>query len=136
MRLAQIEIPPTEGDSESGVMTVFYFGPSAGSIDMNIDRWYGQFSQPDGRPTSEVATRESLRTESGMDVAFIDLTGTMLPSSMPGVPPSPEQPNSQLLGAIVLSPEGPYFFKATGPEKTLTQNRDTMVEFLQSLRTK
>ena len=50
MRLAQYRLP---GDGAGdAVLAVFHFGSNqGGSVDANIDRWYGQFSQPDGGDT-------------------------------------------------------------------------------------
>src|SRR5450432_1662762 len=43
----------TMGEAE---LVVYYFGEGgAGSADANIDRWLGQITQPDGRPTRDVA---------------------------------------------------------------------------------
>src|SRR5688500_16404032 len=44
--------PAVEGDKTDGRMTVMAAG---GSIDANVERWYGQFTQPDGSSTKERA---------------------------------------------------------------------------------
>ena len=38
---------------------------------------------------------------------------------MPGQSARNDKPNYRLLGAIVLTPDASYFFKLTGPEKTV-----------------
>src|SRR5450432_3402808 len=44
----EFAIPASKGDSADGRLTVMAAG---GGIDANIDRWYGQFTQPDGAST-------------------------------------------------------------------------------------
>lgn len=134
MRLAELSIPPSQGDSEEGLLTVFHFGPQGGTVDQNLDRWYGQFSQPDGAPSASRVIRESLRA-GDMDVAFVDLSGTMLPQNMTGAP-TPERTGWRLLGGIVSTPQGDYYFKATGPDRTMGENRERMADFLRALRWK
>src|SRR5579871_1932995 len=56
MRAATYKIPAAKGDPESGECGVFFFGSGqGGSVDANIQRWVGQFEQPDGKPSSSVA---------------------------------------------------------------------------------
>ena len=44
------------------------FGGGGGSVDANIQRWLGQMQQPDGRATSDVATKEA-KTINGLKVS-------------------------------------------------------------------
>ncbi len=46
----EFAIPAAEGDKADGRFTIMAAG---GSVDANIDRWYAQFSQPDGGSTKE-----------------------------------------------------------------------------------
>lgn len=132
MRLAQMRIPPSAGDAEPGELAVFHFGPEAGGVEQNLKRWFGQFSQPDGRDSREMAKVENLNV-AGMEAVLIDLSGTMEPTSMPGSTPTPKRPGWRMLAAIVKSAQGPVFFKATGPEKTMEENREAMKQFVLSL---
>jgi hypothetical protein len=118
MRRAQYEVPGADG---AGELTVFWFGAGqGGSIDANLERWYGQFTQPDGRPSSAVATRER-RTSHGLPVTITRVQGRFAGGgmAMPGAPPAAPHDNYALLGAIVETPSGPWFFKLTGPSSTL-----------------
>ena len=60
MRLLQIALPGTSGPDSDGELSVFYFGPSAGTVQMNINRWIGQFSQPDGSSSKDKAKTEEI----------------------------------------------------------------------------
>lgn len=69
---------------------MFWFGAGmGGSIENNLSRWYGQFAQPDGRPSASVATRET-RTVHGLNVTITRVQGRFAgggmgsPGSAPG----------------------------------------------------
>lgn len=133
MRLAQFKLPAAKGDAEPGEISVFFLGPAAGGVEANIQRWFGQFSQPDGEPTAEVAKRESL-TVNGMKATVVSFPGVMTGSGMPGMGGSRERQGWMNLSAIVETPNGPVFFKGTGPEKTMKAQEGTLKEFLKGLK--
>ena len=129
MRLAQASIPGTDG---LGQLAVFYFGPGGGGgVDANIERWIGQMEPEQGTQPS----RQSFETGNGYHVTWVDVTGTLLPSTM-GTGPAEAQPNSRLLGAVVEGPGGPWFFKATGPKDALGAERENFLEMLRSVKPK
>jgi hypothetical protein len=118
MRRAQYEIPGA-GPNTVGELTVFWFGAGqGGSIDSNLERWYGQFAQPDGRPSAAVATRET-RTSHGLTVTVTRVEGRFAGGGMPGAGTPTTHDGYALLAAIVETPNGPWFFKLTGPRATL-----------------
>lgn len=124
MRLAQAVIP---GDAGAGDMVIFYFGPGGGGgTEANIDRWIGQVEM-DGEPQ-----REEFTVGDGYEVTWVEVSGTLKPSTM-GSGPSEPQPDSGLIGAIVEGPGGPWFFKATGPSATLDAARDDIRTMLESI---
>ncbi len=126
MRIAQATIPGAGGPGE---LAVFYFGPGGGgSVDANIQRWIEQMESPE-QPKPEIFEANGYR------VTWIDIRGTLKPSMM-GAGPSTPQPNSRLLGAVVEGPGGPWFFKATGPDTTLTPERDAFLAMLKSVKPK
>lgn len=129
MRMAQASIP---GPGGPGQLAVFYFGPGGGGgAQDNIQRWIGQMEPEAG---AEPAIQE-LRTEHGFKVTWVEMVGTMLPSTM-GTGPDTAQPNSRLLGAVVEGPGGPWFFKATGPKDTLAAEREDFLAMLRNARPK
>jgi hypothetical protein len=126
MRLAQAAIPGAAGPGE---LAVFFFGPGGGGgVDANIQRWIEQMESPE-QPKPE--TFEA----NGYKVTWIDVRGTLKPSTMGSGPTTP-QPDSRLLGAVVEGPGGPWFFKATGPDATLGAQRDAFLAMLKSVRAK
>jgi hypothetical protein len=53
--------------------------------------------------------------------------------AMPGMPPSPTFEHGRLLAAIVQTPQGPWFFKMTGPDQTVAGARAAFETMLRSL---
>jgi hypothetical protein len=133
MRMAQWALPVAEGVEDEAKVLVFYFGPDAGSVEMNITRWMGQFENADGTAIGEDdATRETFMLND-MEVTQIMFTGTQKPSSMMGAPGSDKKPGWMFVSAIVMSPNGPWFFKCTGPEATVQKELGAFRQMLNSL---
>jgi len=127
MRMAQASIP---GDGGDGQLTVFYFGPGGGGgVDANIDRWVGQIELDPGT----LPRRIRMDLDGGLVAHWVEVEGTLKPSMM-GVGPTEPQPGSRLQGAVVEGPQGPWFFKATGPSSTLDAQRDAFFSMLRSLQ--
>ena len=134
MRRAQFALPRESGDSEDGELTVFYFGMGqGGSTDANISRWIGQVGQPDGS-SSRAKAKIRQSDVSGFRMTEVDVSGTLKASNMPGAPPRPERPGYRLLGAVLESPQGPWFFKVVGPEKTIGRWAESFRQFIASAR--
>lgn len=115
---------PGEGEAEvAGRMTVMGAG---GTVQANIDRWYGQFTQPDGSDTKDKATAKKINV-AGCAVTMVDITGTY--KDMPGGPfaggRAIERPEYRMLAAIIEVPDqGNYFLKFYGPAKTVAKHAD------------
>lgn len=117
MRKGQYRLPGPAGDAE---MAVFFFPGAGGSVDANLDRWYGQFKQPGGGQTKDKVVSES-KEVNGLKVTVVYVTGTYLKSrdgSMMGGPVD-EMANYAMRAAIVETANGPWFYKAVGPQKTI-----------------
>jgi hypothetical protein len=133
MRVAQFAVPRAAGDAADAELVVYYFGGSGGSVDANIERWLGQMQQPDGRPSSAVAKRES-RTIHGLKVALVDVSGTYIAEITPGATQRHNSPNFRLRAAVIDTPNGPYFIKLTGAAKTIAASEKAFEAFLASLK--
>ncbi len=120
MRVAQYVLPGEGDQAGDASLAVFYFGANqGGGLDANIERWYGQFSQPDGGSTKERAKRREQEVK-GMPVTLVDIRGTYGSGMGGGMGQSPKPLEGyRMLGAIVQAPKGSFFFKLTGPEKTV-----------------
>ncbi|MFM8290811.1 MAG: hypothetical protein ACKOC4_03810 [Planctomycetia bacterium] len=109
---------------QPGRMTVMGAG---GTVEANIDRWYGQFTQPDGAATKDKATTKKLEL-AGCKVTLVDIPGTYKDS--PGGPfaggAAVDRPDYRMLAAIVEAPDrrGNFFLKFYGPAKTVAAHAD------------
>ena len=130
MRKAQYRLPKADGDSEDGELAVFYFGGGGGGVQMNIDRWIGQFSKPDGSPVTDART--SHRTVHGIPLTIVDVTGTYV-GGMGSAETKPKT-DFRMLAAVAEAGNGPWFFKLTGPAKTVTRWEPSFRSFLDSIQ--
>lgn len=129
---------PAEGKGDEGAdlpagrMTVMGAG---GSIQANIDRWCGQFTQPDGGDTKVKATTKTFKV-AGATVTLVDIPGTYL--DQPGGPfaggKTIQRPSYRMLAGIVETPEaGNYFLKFYGPAVTVEKHADGFKKMLESM---
>lgn len=136
MRSAQFQIP-ADGGGEGGELVLFFFGKGqGGGVEQNLQRWYGQFQQPDGRPSSEAAV-VTIRTINGLKVTSVDVAGTYTATPMRGAAPGAGKPNYRMLAAVVEGEGGPWFFRASGPGAlmvTVKPQFDAMLESLEAHR--
>jgi hypothetical protein len=131
MRAATYYVPAAAGDSEEGECAVFI--NIGGGVQANVDRWIGQFEQPDGSASKSKAKTEA-KTINGLSVTMIDLTGTYKGGgAMMGAPTEPKK-GYRLLGAIVEGKSGPVYFKLTGPAKTIAAAQPDFQKMLASLK--
>ena len=109
--------------------TLAIFKNIGGSIDDNLERWSGQFGYL--LSDSEV----NIRTENinGMQVSIISIIGTYT-NRMAFSKPTQPKPNYRLLGAIVDTRDGLYYFKLTGPNTVITGKIEEFTRFIKSLR--
>ncbi|WP_208723239.1 hypothetical protein [Corallococcus llansteffanensis] len=120
MRAATYKVPAAKGDAEDAELAVFYFGAGqGGAVDANVKRWVAQFQKPDGKPVDpEKDAKTKQEKVNGMPVTTVEVKGTYAGGG-PMMGPSAPKPGFKLRGAIVEGPEGPLFYKLTGPEKTV-----------------
>lgn len=132
MRAATYITPPAKGDTEGAECAVFD-GGIGGGVQANIDRWIGQFEQPDGGSSASKA-KQSKETINGMTVTLVDLTGTYAGGGMAMGQPATKKSGYRLLGAIVEAPGGEVFFKMTGPAKTMAAAQADFQTMLKSVK--
>jgi hypothetical protein len=131
----EFEAPAAKGDEIAGRLTIMGAG---GDIKANIDRWYGQFLQPDGSDTKDRAKVEK-KTIGGNTVHMVDVAGTYKDS--PAGPfaggKTVNRENYRMLAAIIeTKAAGNYFVKFYGPKATIAENEKAFGELLQSLKVK
>ena len=131
MRKFQYGLLKVAGDGEDGELAVFYFGPGqGGSVEANIERWIGQISQPDGSSSKDKA-KTNKKQIGGMAVTLVDVSGTYSAGMMSNAPP---RQGYRMLAAVAETTEGPWFFKLTGPEKTIAKWSSGFDQFIASFK--
>jgi len=133
MRVAEFVLPRADGDIEDAQLVIYYFGGSGGSVEANLQRWVGQMQQPDGKPSSAVAKRET-RAVNGLSVTLLDVSGTYVAETAPGSTDRHNKPNFRLRAGVVETANGPYFLKLTGPAKTIAKWDRAFNQFVASLK--
>lgn len=127
----EFEIPGA-GDLPAGRMTVMGAG---GTVQANIDRWIGQFAQPDGGSTKDKTTTKQFKL-ADCTVTMVDIPGTY--KDMPGGPfaggKTVERPDYRMLAAIVETPAaGNYFLKFYGPAAIVAKHADGFRQMIEGI---
>lgn len=132
MRIAQYRLPKAATDTEDAALVLYYFGQGqGGSTAANVERWVGQMKQAEGSS----AKQESLEVN-GLKVTTVDVAGTYVAETAPGSGTFHNKPNYRLRGAVVETPNGNYFVKLVGPEKTVTQWNESFASYVKSFEFK
>ena len=78
MRAATYSIRPVTGDKAAAECAVYFFGAGlGGSVQDNLERWKGQFTGPNGKPSMAQVARRTVR---GLPVTTIDTSGEYSPA--------------------------------------------------------
>lgn len=130
MRKATYIVPRATGDTEDGELAVSYFGPGqGGSIEANVDRWVKQFKDV---PAERV--RREDRKVNGLRMHVVEVEGGTFNANSMGHGGEKLKKEYGLLGAIVEAPSGVYFFKLTGPKKTVSGAKKVFDNLLASVK--
>lgn len=130
---AELKIPRVDKDEQDGRLTIMGAG---GSIEANIERWKGQFVQPDGSDTAD-KTKVAKKEIGGQTVNLVDISGTFMDAV--GGPfsgkPKVERKNYRMLAAIIeTKKDGNYFVKFYGPKATIDKNAKHFKNMIMSLK--
>ncbi len=131
MRQAQYRLPKVSGDSEDAELAVFNFGSGGGSAQDNINRWIGQFQTANGGAANGVVTHREVH---GMAISIVDVSGTYMSPSGPMMSTTSPKLGFRMLAAVVETPSGPWFFKMTGPAKTVENWAKSFDTFIGSIQ--
>jgi hypothetical protein len=134
MRKAQYRLPRAQGDPEDAEMAVFYFGEGGGgSVQANIDRWTSQFEKsPGSSPAAKIPTTHKIAH--GIPLTILDISGAYTAPSMGSNAPSKRKEDFRMLAAVAEAKDGPWFFKLTGPSKTVAKWENSFQSFLDTIR--
>jgi hypothetical protein len=128
----EFAVAPVKGDEAEGRLTIMAAG---GGVDANIERWFGQFTQPDGGSTRDRAKVKQIKA-GGENVHLVDVSGTFKDQRGP-MAPAVERPKFRMLAAIIETKSlGNYFIKFYGPERTIADNEKAFATMIEGLEHK
>lgn len=122
---AEFAIPKLEADDANGRVTMM---ASGGSIEQNIERWYGQFEL--AKEPAEAVVKEINKVK----VHLVDLQGTYLDTMGNPAGPKTKKENYRMLAAIIETPDGNYYVKCYGPAATMEKNVAAFNQMIESVR--
>lgn len=131
----ELAVPAAEGDTVDGRMLMMTAG---GSIEANLARWFGQFSQPDGKSTKDRAKVTKMEI-AGHEVRVVDISGTYNDRRGPFAP-AVKRADYRMLAAIVsvgkknAAAASNYYIKFYGPKKTVAANEKAFTAMIKSLK--
>jgi hypothetical protein len=110
-------VPHAAGDQLPAECVVYFFGAGqGGSIDANMERWSGQFTEVTGAPAKATIGHRVIH---GMKTTTIDVSGVYSGMGGPMAAGAHKLPGYRLLGAILEGPGGNIFVKFTGQTATV-----------------
>jgi hypothetical protein len=121
--------PAAKGDDTPGRMTVMAAG---GSIEANIQRWYDQFTQPDGESTAKRAKTQKKKI-GDHTVHIVDISGTYKDQRGPFAP-AVNRDGYRMLGVIIEAPDANYFVKFYGPARTVAEHERAFLAMIEGLK--
>lgn len=128
MRIATYLIGRADGDPDDAEMSVSRVG---GSVEANIGRWKAQFD-----PMKPDSSRRFERQVAGLKVTIYEVAGAYTGMVMKGQVTKPREGWALVAGIVEVSGGDPWFFKLTGPEKTILAARPDFDSLMNSVRPK
>ena len=133
MRVAQYKLPKVAPDAADASLVLYFFGRGqGGSTAANVERWVGQMKLADGSPAKDA--KEEHFEANGLKVTTVDVSGTYVAETAPGSGTFHNNPGYRLRAAVVETPNGSYFVKLVGPEKTVAQWNESFLSYLKSFQ--
>ncbi|MBI1824832.1 MAG: hypothetical protein HY287_17235 [Planctomycetes bacterium] len=128
---AIFKLPKAEGEADDGTVRVTHFPSMKGKDDMNIERWIGQVTKPDGKPFTKEEAKVTKSESGNLRITVLDLTGNV---KMTGW--NEAKPNHRMIAVIVDHPQGPHYVVAGGGVKTMEKWVKDFDAFIKSARVK
>ena len=122
-------IPGVKAEDAAGTVRVTHFPAMKGKSDLNIQRWLGQVTKADGRPSTRKDATITLTEIGKVHLTIVDLSGSVR-ITMRQTP----KPDHRLIACIVDHPRGPHFVVVAGGETQMKRWQDEIYAFLKSAK--
>jgi hypothetical protein len=114
-----VKIPSHDG--EPARLVVEYFGAAGQGAPSEVtDRWVAPYVGDDGKPSLDYIAAK--HTFGGQEARTVSVEGRVA-----------DRRDQALMGVVIESPQGPYYFRLTGSGRTLDPNRQRWWAMLDSL---
>ena len=126
MRIEQFRLKGP-ANSEDAELSIYHFPGKGGSVENNLKRWISKFED-----TS--ALKKEKFNLGKLPITKVYISGTYLKSSAPMIIDSPKikLENYSMLALMVETADGPWFFKAVGPQASVDLNLPSINSFQKS----
>jgi hypothetical protein len=124
--------PKVGDDKEDGRFLFWAAGAVGGTAQMNIDRWYGQFTQDDGSDTKKRGKVEK-KSIASQTVHLVDISGTYKEPRGP-MAQTVSRKDYRMLGAIIETPRSILFLKFYGPKRTIAENEKAFRQMIEEMK--
>lgn len=126
---AVFKIPRTDPNGEDGMVRITHYPDMKGKDDMNIDRWLGQVSKPDGQPLTRSDAKITTTEVGKVRLTVVDMSGSAKLTMR-----DTAKPNQRMIAAIVDHPQGPHFVVSAGPAASMEKWAAQIDAFLKSAK--
>ncbi len=130
MRLAQYTVPNMEGMVTAEVVVYFFGVGQGGTVESNLERWKGQFSNPDNSPVYEKVTQE---TGAAFPITVAEYRGTYARGVGAG-DAAAAKPGQSLIAVVAETPRGTLFFQLFGATASVTEQRAALLGMVKGLK--
>ncbi|NKB68293.1 MAG: hypothetical protein GKR89_14620 [Candidatus Latescibacteria bacterium] len=128
MRVAEYHMSGARPQDKDATLAVF--AGNMGSVEANVERWFGQFTRPGGAAESPRRWQQQV---DGMEATLVDIRGTYSPGMGRGTDAAPA-PDYRMLGAIVSTGRTSFYFKLVGPRDTVALWVPIFKEFIGGIK--
>ena len=128
---AIFKIPKTDPNGEDGTVRITHFANMKGKDkdNMNIDRWIGQVSKPDGQPSTRSDAKITTTEIGPVTLTVVDLSGSVKLTMRDAA-----KPNQRMIAAIIDHPQGPHYVVTAGPAASMEKWAAQIDAFLKSAK--
>jgi len=128
---AVFKIPTLDPKLDDGAVRITHYPSMKGKDkdDMNIDRWLGQISKPDGQPFTRSDAKITTTEVGPVRLTVVDMSGSVKMTMR-----DTAKPNQRMIAAIVDHPQGPHFVVTAGPATSMEKWAAQIDAFLKSAK--
>ncbi len=132
MTVAVYAVPkPANAPADAEVTVSHYPGMKNVPLDMQVKRWAGQFTQPDGQPGQ---AKQTELQNAAHPTTLVDIAGTYNAGSvMMSGGPAPKTDYRMLVG-VVQTDQGPWFVRFVGPQATVNAREKEFLDFVRQAK--